>query len=391
VSPPDGEPATFAAVLTPAGSGAIATLAVEGPRAWDVARQMFQPRAGGAGGLPAEPPPDRFWLGRFGESPEAVDEVVVAVPRLRPVPRVEVHCHGGVEVVRWLLELLAARGVQVCTWRELERRTAADALQALAAAALAEALTARTAAVLLDQWHGALARALDAVRDALDQGDTTQGGRLLGELARNAGVGRHLTEPWRVAVLGAPNVGKSSLVNALAGYQRAIVAPTPGTTRDVVTTLTAAGGWPVELADTAGLREGPDALEGEGIAQARAAGRAADLVLWVLDAAAPPVWPEPGLGPVRLVVNKTDLPAAWDPREAAEAARVSARTGAGVAELVEALAVWLVPDAPAPGAAVPFTPELAAGVEEAARHLDGGRVAEALRVAAALRPDGLHD
>src|SRR5207244_11945531 len=101
---------------------------------------------------------------------------------------------------------------------------------------------------------GAVGPAVDAARAALRRGDAMEAGRLLDELARYAGVGRHLTAPWRVAVAGAPNVGKSSLVNALAGYQRSVVAPTPGTTRDVVTALLAIDGWPVELADTAGLR-----------------------------------------------------------------------------------------------------------------------------------------
>ena len=73
------------------------------------------------------------------------------------------------------------------------------------------------------------------------------------------------SNPWRVVVFGAPNVGKSSLINALAGYERAIVSPTPGTTRDVVTVTTAIDGWPVQLSDTAGFRETQDELESAGI------------------------------------------------------------------------------------------------------------------------------
>jgi tRNA modification GTPase len=350
------DPATYAALLTPPGTAAIATLALYGPGAWEVASALFRPRSRKAAWPPTDLEASRFWLGRFGEQPEspAADEVVLALRCLTPVPRVEVHCHGGAEVVRWLLEMLANRGVRVCSWQELERSASADPLRAAALAALAEAPTVRTAGILLDQYHGALQRALDAIAAALARQDLDEANRLRAEIARYASVGWHLTTPWRVAVLGAPNVGKSSLVNALAGYQRSVVAPTPGTTRDVVTTVIAVDGWPVELADTAGLREAGEALEGQGIDRARSAARAADLCLWVLDASMPPVWPEPALGAVRLVVNKIDVPAAWELNRAAGAVQVSARTGAGMAALCQALAAWLVPDPPPPGAAVPF-------------------------------------
>jgi tRNA modification GTPase len=242
---------------------------------------------------------------------------------------------------------------------------------------LAEAPTARTAAILLDQHEGALPRALSEVVAALDRRAEPEAGRLLAELTRFREVGRHLTAPWRVVVAGAPNVGKSSLVNALAGYQRSVVAATQGTTRDVVTAPLAVDGWPVELADTAGLRPDAGSLEAEGIRRAEAEAAAADLCLWVLDASAPPVRPTLPSSPVRLVVNKVDLPPAWDLDQATGALRVSARTGAGLAELGQALSGWLVPEPPAPGAAVPFTASLCDQIEEAWRHLAAGRLVEA--------------
>src|SRR5206468_2220750 len=110
---------------------------------------------------------------------------------------------------------------------------------------------------------------------------------------------------------GAPNVGKSSLVNALAGYQRSIVAPTPGTTRDVVATTLAIDGWPVELSDTAGLHGEGEQLERAGMARARAAAAAADLCVWVLDGSAAPVWLGPEITAPLTVINKIDLPPAW--------------------------------------------------------------------------------
>ncbi len=187
-----------------------------------------------------------------------------------------------------------------------------------------------------------------------------------------------------MAVAGPPNVGKSSLVNALAGYQRCIVTPTPGATRDVVTTRLAIDGWPVELADTAGVRDATDALETQGMRMARETTAAADLCLWILDASAAPVWPE-FQGAVQLVVNKIDRPAAWDPNEATGAVRVSALTGAGLAELCAALSRRLVPDPPPAGAAVPFTPALGKGVLTAQEFLRVGPVDEARRAVGALR------
>jgi tRNA modification GTPase len=379
------EPPTFVACLTPPGTGSIATLALRGPRAWEVVRQLFRPLSSSAPPLPAEPEPGRVWLGRLGDG--LSDQVVLTAPRPAGPGGswVEVHCHGGREVVRLLLETFAAHGITRCTWQEIERRTADRPLQALATAALAEAATVPTAAVLLDQYQGALGRALTAVLAALDRDDPAEAGRLLTELEGRTALGRHLTTPWRVIVAGAPNVGKSSLVNALAGYQRSVVAATPGTTRDVVTAALAVEGWPVELSDTAGFRTGAGPLEEEGIRRAEAALASADLCLWVFDASAAPAWPTAPVGPVRLIVNKTDLPPAWDLGQAAGAVHVSARTGAGLPDLCRALGRWLVPDPPPPGAAVPFTASLAARVAAARLALAAGRAADGRReVEAAL-------
>src|SRR5207244_7282248 len=106
---------------------------------------------------------------------------------------------------------------------------------------------------------------LAEIQAALANYDLAETTRLLEALVRYVDVGRHLTAPWKVAVIGPPNVGKSSLVNALAGFQRSIVAPTPGTTRDLVTTLIAVDGCPAGLIDTAGLRDARGSSEGAGI------------------------------------------------------------------------------------------------------------------------------
>jgi tRNA modification GTPase len=293
------------------------------------------------------------------------DEVVLAVKELQPVLVAEIHCHGGIEAASLLIETVARFGVKERPWQERARWAGPGSDRADAFELLADAPTVRTAGVLLDQYHGAFRRALDAIREAWDRGADHDAGRLLEGLARQVPLGRHLTMPWRVVVAGAPNVGKSSLVNAIAGYQRCIVAPTPGTTRDLVRTIVAIDGWPIELADTAGIRSGAEDLEHEGITLAQHAARAADLCLWILDSSEPPIWPAFESSLLRLVVNKTDLPCAWNLDQAKDAIRVSARTGAGIAELCQAISGWLVPDPPNPGAAVPYTPGLCSVVADA--------------------------
>jgi tRNA modification GTPase len=373
---------TIVACLTPPATGAIATLALRGPAAWDITSGLFQSLSRNGKPLPDVPEVGRVWYGRLGT--DMADEVVLGVKATHPHPWVEVHCHGGQQVVRLLLDALAERGARVTSWQEFERLITDDPLQSLAASALAEARTMRTAAILLDQYHGAFRKSLTAAVEALERGDAARGSAVIGSLMKYADVGRHLTRPWTVALAGAPNVGKSSLLNALAGYQRSIVAPTPGTTRDVVTALVALDGWPVELADTAGVRDQAGDLEGQGIGRARDAAARADLCLWVLDAGAEPVWPDVPAERVLLVVNKVDLPPAWDGHQAAAAVCASARTGTGIPELCDAIARRLVPQAPSPGEAVPFTPELCDGIGEASAHLSVGRTAEARRALAGI-------
>src|SRR5262249_30521947 len=159
-------------------------------------------------------------------------------------------------------------------------------------------------------------------------------------------------------------------------YQRTIVAPTPGTTRDLVSVEIAADGWPIELIDSAGLRGAAETLEAEGIDLARSAVATADLCLWVVDTTAQPMWPDPAVARTRLIFNKIDLPSAWDLDDSMNAILVSAQTGDGIARLVHELARELVPETPKAGAAVPFTPELCACIDAAAQHLGAGRTNE---------------
>jgi tRNA modification GTPase len=322
------------------------------------------------------------WLGRLGQ--ETSDEVVVTVKSTRPVPCVEVHCHGGREVIRLLLETFAAHGLRVCSWQEFHQHTAREPQRSTALTALADAITTRTAGIMLDQYHGAWSRAIHNIFASWESADPDSGTRLLQSLVSYAGLGRHLTAPWRLVVAGAPNVGKSSLINALTGYQRCVVAATPGTTRDLVTTLIAIDGWPIELVDSAGLRPTADMLEEQGIDLAREAIRSADLCLWVLDASACPTWPAFRIETMRFVTNKVDLEAAWDLDLAVDAVRVSAVHGTGLAELCAAVSQWLVPKPPPPGAAVPFTAALSDQIEEAWRCHAAGRIEKAKEALASL-------
>jgi tRNA modification GTPase len=238
--------------------------------------------------------------------------------------------------------------------------------------ALAAAPTLRTAAVLLDQWAGALSREVAHIERVLTVGEREQSSERLHALLRWSTLGLHLTLPWRVVLAGRPNVGKSSLINALLGYQRSIVFDQPGTTRDVVTAPAALDGWPVELTDTAGLRAADhglepspaDELEAAGIAKVLDQVAAADQLVLVVDATQAPDSDIDAMlrhwSNALVVLNKSDLLTADQATDAGDlslrsALRTSAITGDGVEALGKQIAARLVPDAPPPGAAVPFT------------------------------------
>jgi len=375
-------PSAFAAMLTPEGRGAVAVVRIWGPGAVAVADAAFRPRAGRS---LAVTPAGRLRVGQVGAG--LGDEVVAVVIAGDP-PEVEIQGHGGPAAVALVLAGLAVAGATVATAADWATHASASNLIAQATLDLAEAPTLRTAAILLDQADGALDEALAAVIDAIDRAPAQAIAGLDALIAR-AAVGVRLIDGWRVVLAGRPNVGKSRLMNALAGYDRAIVSPTPGTTRDVVTARVALDGWPVELADTAGLRASDDPIEAAGIARARARQAAADLIVLVLDRSEPLSAGDRGLiaaHPEALVVaNKSDLSAAWSPEDSIDdCSIVSAARGDGIEDLAAAIAARLVPESPPPGAAVPFRAAHAAALRRARRLLAGGRPSGTRRALARL-------
>jgi tRNA modification GTPase len=372
---PLSDQGTYLTRLTPSGTGAIAALALRGGQSWDVLEKVYRPAGKGDPSafftnLRNRAEPGEFWLGRLGiPAAGQMDAVVLALKRREPLPWLEIHCHGGQQVIAFLEEVISSHGVEVRHWTEFLHWATGRSLPVAALEELSKAPTPRTAAILLDQYHGAFERAVDSIRQAAAQSRTEEAQRRREELARWIPLGKHLTTPWKVAIAGAPNVGKSSLINLLAGYQRAIVSPTPGTTRDLVHTRIALDGWPVELIDTAGIRDQADQLEQQGIDLAWEAARQADLCLWLLDASVPPVWPRETPPSLRYVINKIDLPAAWNLGNVPETLKISVETREGVEDLCRCIVRRLIPDPPAKEAGIPFCEEAFQIVDELAKEL----------------------
>ncbi len=345
----------MAGVLTPRGRGAVASIRLRGNGA-ELDRLTGALLRPGNQKPIGDQPLFRIALCHWGPAP--AEEVVVC---RRDEATIDIHCHGGDVAVRRILADLERAGCQTVSAGEVQAaessRFAVECFEALA-----NAPTLRTANILLEQCSGTLRAATESLRDEL-AADPHNAARWIAQIDSLHGwaeFGRHLTVPWNVVILGRPNVGKSSLLNALAGFHRAIVYDEPGTTRDVISTETAFDGWPVRLVDTAGLRVAVDPLETAGIALARDAGAAADGRLLLVDTSQSPLpedrklladWPDS-----LIVAHKADLPDAWGGQIPNGALRVSARTGFGLETLMEAITKRLVPRLPSPGTAVPVAP-----------------------------------
>jgi tRNA modification GTPase len=357
-----GSGSTIFAVASGAGRAGVAVIRISGPEAGPALERLSGR---------ALPPPRRATLCTIHSATgEALDRGLClwfpAPASFTGEDVVELHCHGGRAVLLAVGEaLLAVPGVRPAGPGEFTRRAFGNGKMDLTAAeAIADLVEAETELQrrqalrqmdgvlgrLYETWRSGLLEALAQVEAAIDFPDEDlPDGLVVGARGGAAAVaaalrthladhraGQVLRDGCEIVILGEPNVGKSSLFNALVGRDAAIVTALPGTTRDVVEARLDLGGYPVMLADTAGLRDGEDEVEREGIRRARLRAGDADLALLVLDARTWPYLPpalEELTGPRTILVwNKADLVAdatAW------QSEFVSAVSGRGVDALLQ--------------------------------------------------------
>ncbi len=359
---------TIVAAATPPGRGGVGIVRISGPKTPELAAILL-------GELPA---PRQATLARFLDGQQAAIDVGLAL--FFPAPYsytgehvLELHGHGGPRVMEALIERTLELGARRALPGEFTQRAflndKLDLAQAEAISDLIDAgsrAAARAAMRSLQGEFSAMVRGLteavielrtyvEAAIDFPEEEIDFLADRELGERFRavrahfqgvleSARLGRLLREGMTVVIAGPPNAGKSSLLNRLAGYDAAIVTSIPGTTRDVLRERIHLDGMPLHVLDTAGLREGGDLVEEEGIRRAQAEMQRADRVLFVIDAAEDPEGNAlqrerarlPAEVPLTLVFNKCDLaPALVVGGEEGENPRfrISALTGAGLAQL----------------------------------------------------------
>ena len=307
---------TIAAISTPIGEGALAVIRITGHDALSVLTPIF------VGAIsPEKFAPRRVFFGKIHDAAGKVDEVLVTYFR---APNsytgenvVEISCHGGILVTRRVLDLLLASGARMAIPGEFTQRAflngKMDLTQAEAVMDLIRAQTELALRAANEQLAGHLGNELTEIRELLlttlahveayidfpdEQIDPDTGKALLDRilmlenrldrLLATADQGRVLRHGLRTVIYGAPNVGKSSLLNLLLGYDRAIVSEVPGTTRDTIEEVINIRGIPVRLIDTAGARDSSDLLESEGIRRTQQQVEQADLVIQVVDGSKAP-------------------------------------------------------------------------------------------------------
>ena len=369
---------TMAAISTPMGEGGIGMVRLSGPDAIVIADRAFRSPRGAP--LSAQPS-HTIHYGHVVVAEQIVDEVLVSIMRApRTYTRedvVEFSCHGGIAAARAVLDAVLGAGARLAERGEFTQRAFLNGRisldQAQAVLDIVRAQTALGLEAAVDRLGGRFSNDIANLRTTLEAlladlevdidfpdldvkvDEFLPRVRALakqtGELRARGEQGRVVREGLTVAIIGRPNVGKSTLLNALLAEERSIVAPTPGTTRDTVEEVASIGGIPVRLIDTAGLRAPTDEVEAEGVRRAEAATKRADLVLLLLDRSVALEDDDRELllrdwgVPTIVVRNKSDLRdhlGSALPGTAIAALDVSARDGQGLLELREKILGLLV-------------------------------------------------
>lgn len=364
---------TIAAISTPIGEGGIGIVKMSGPEALPILQKIFVPSKG-TGQLVSH----HLHHGHIVEpdTEETVDEVLVSymkAPHTYTRQDVaEINCHGGIVPLRRVLELTLRQGARLASPGEMTLRAfVLGRLDLAQAEAVLDVVRAKTEAGLraaVEQLGGRLSKEIREARAALvdvlayleatidfsedeipEQDITTplqEARRRIEELLSSADQGIIYRQGIRAAIVGRPNVGKSSLLNSLLRTSRAIVTPIPGTTRDTLEETINLQGIPLTLVDTAGIAESEDLVEKLGIERSRQALSRADLALMVVDVSEPLQKSDGeiagliGNKPAILVINKVDLPAVAvvdDLLPGVKRIRVSALREEGLADLEEAI------------------------------------------------------
>ena len=380
---------TIVAIATPAGRGGIGVVRISGPNAEQIARDLtgrgtpFTPRhatfTGIVGVRPRNHPSSRDDWGQSDVRDRTVVTFFQSPHSYTGEDVVEISAHGSPVVLNAIVRAAVDAGARLAQPGEFTLRAflnhKIDLVQAEAVADLIDAVTPLQARAAFDQLEGTLTKSigeiesdlfdviakLEASLDFPDEGyhfvEPNQAGqaiaaiiaRIDGLLAQSA-RGRLIREGAQVAIAGAPNVGKSSLFNALLNTNRAIVTAIPGTTRDLLTERADIGGLSLSLIDTAGVRETTDVVEQEGVSRSRDTLRVADLVIVMLDRSRPlsnedrDVLNATAHQRRVVVANKSDLPRGLEPLqipEQVEPLELSAATGAGIDLLIETVATTL--------------------------------------------------
>jgi tRNA modification GTPase len=309
----DGD--TIAAIVTPAGEGGVGVLRISGPEALSVLAKVFRDKHGRSR---TSFETHKMYFGRVASSDGDVVDQVLAVAMLAPNSYTgedvaELHCHSGRVVLRSVLELILEQGVRLAEPGEFTRRAflngRLDLAQAEAVADIVRAKTRQSLRLALSGLAGRLSAEVSTLRDRLigviahieaeidfpeDDIDEFAVDSMRGIIAETisdlegmidkAASGRVYREGVSVVIAGRPNVGKSSIFNAIVKERRAIVTDVPGTTRDVIDEYVSLSGVPVRLMDTAGIRDTEDVVEREGVSRSRESLDQADVVLYVVDA-----------------------------------------------------------------------------------------------------------